>query len=162
MSTRQQTEVAESCELRRATAADRTALIQMYRDFEPKGACLGLPPHKDCEGWLDHLSAYSNFLALADGKVVGHAVLCPEADAAEIAVFVHQAYRGRGLGRRLLRELIQEAQRLGLRRVWGLTEYDNFPMLRLLRAFGFLPWKELGEFCFSLEIEAARTDRLAA
>ncbi len=36
-------------ELRRATPADRGALIEMYRGFEPKGAALGLPPRKEIE-----------------------------------------------------------------------------------------------------------------
>lgn len=148
--------------IRRSGPRDRAALLRMYRDFEPKGACLGLPPHKNWEGWIDGLRSYPNFLAWEGRKVVGHAVLCPQEDSAEIAVFVHQDYRGRGLGRRLLQALIQEGRELGLRRVWGLTEFDNLPMLRLLRGFGFVPCREPVEFCFALELEPALVKPLAA
>lgn len=33
-----------------------------------------------------------NFVALAEARAVGHAVLCPEGNTAEVAVFVHQDY----------------------------------------------------------------------
>jgi GNAT superfamily N-acetyltransferase len=142
--------VAEGVEIRRASEPDRSALLEMYREFEPKGACLGLPPHKNHAAWLEHLGSYVNFLAKAGGKVVGHGVLCPEGYTAEIAIFVHQDFRGRGIGRKLVKELIGEAQRLGVRRVWGLTESDNIPMLRLLRQFGFQPSHDPVPYCWAL------------
>lgn len=146
-----QCQTVRGLELHRATPSDRVALIAMFLSFEPKGAALGLPPRKDIESWLDRLSVYPNFLALVEGRVVGHAVLCLEADSGEVAVFVHQDYRGLGLGVKLLSELLDEARRRGLRHVWGVTDPDNVPMLRLARFLGFLPGKERGEFCLRLE-----------
>jgi|GEM_PF-6271174 len=108
-----------SAEVRRSTLADRQALVEMYLGFEPKGAAFGLPPRKEPETWLDHLTPYPNFVAWVAGRVVEHSVLCPEDDLGEVAVFVHQDYRQRGLGKKLVRELVQEAQRLGLRKIWG-------------------------------------------
>ena len=143
-------EQATSFEVRRATPADRDALVAMYRSFAPKGACLGLPPRRDPERWLDSLSPYPNFLIEATGRVIGHAVLCTDGDSAEIAVFVHQDYRGRGLGKRLLSEAIAEARRLGLARIWGMTELDNVPMLRLAHSLGFVSGKDPREFYLDL------------
>jgi RimJ/RimL family protein N-acetyltransferase len=137
MTVREHTQETQSLELRRATATDRDALIAMYLRFEPKGAYLGLPPRKDPGHWLDQLRSFRNFLVMVDGKVVGHAVLCPEGDSGEVAVFVQQGHRHRGLGRMLLSEIIDEARRLRLRRVWCLTELDNRPMRRLARSLGF-------------------------
>ena len=42
-------EKAGACEVRRATPADRDALVEMYLSFEPKGAALGLPPYRQPE-----------------------------------------------------------------------------------------------------------------
>lgn len=139
-----------SFDVRRATPADRGALVAMYDSFEPKGASLGLPPRKEPQGWLARLAAYPNFVVLAEGRVIGHAVLCPEGDTAEVAVFVHQDYRGRGLGNGLLSTMVNEARRLGLRRVWGITEYDNAPMLRLAYSLGFVPGQDPREFYLDL------------
>ena len=130
------TALGAGLELRRATPEDRELMAEMYLTFEPKGAAQGLPPRHDPERWLAGLSEYPNFLAIVGGRLVGHSVLCTDGDTAEIAVFVHQDFRGRGLGKRLLAEMIHEARRLELRRVWGVTELDNVPMLRLARALG--------------------------
>ena len=142
-------------ELRCAAPADRDALVEFYRCFEPKGASLGLPPHKEPERWLARLATFPNFLVLSKGHVVAHAVLCPEGDAGEVAVFVGQENRGRGLGRCLLSELVAEARLRGLRRVWGLTEFDNIPMRRLAHSQGFVAGADSYEFTLDLEEVAA-------
>jgi GNAT superfamily N-acetyltransferase len=43
-----------------------------------------------------------------------------------------------GIGQRLLHALIGEARKRGLHRIWGITELDNVPMLRLAHAAGFV------------------------
>lgn len=135
-------------QVRQAQASDRPALEAMYAAFEPKAEALGLPPLRaeDTARWLDGLSAFPNFLAREGDRVVGHGAVCADGDSAEVAVFVHQDFRGRGIGRRLLNELIAEARRLGLRRVWGIAAPDNIPMLRLAYSCGFIPGDEMGEF----------------
>jgi RimJ/RimL family protein N-acetyltransferase len=143
-------------DMRRTKPEDREALVDFYRRFEPKGASLGLPPHKEPERWLAMLAPFPNFLISSNGEIVAHAVLCPEGDAGEVAVFVGEEYRGRGLGRCLLSELVDEARRLGLARVWGLTELDNIPMRRLARSLGFHAAEDPYEFTLDLEVAAAR------
>lgn len=145
------TATTSGLELRRRTASDREALVAMYESFEPKGACMGLPPRTDPGRWLDELSAYPNFIAWDGPRIAGHAALCPEGDAGEVAVFVHQDYRSRGLGKRLLLRLIEEARELGLKRVWGMTEWDNVPMLRLARSLGFQSAADPREFYLDLK-----------
>ncbi len=142
------TGVSAQFDVRRATPADRAALKAMYASFEPKADALGLPPLREdaTDRWLDLLSGQPGFLVWSGGHVVGHGVVCPEGEAAEVAVFIHQDYRGRGLGRRLLEELTAEAERLGLRRIWGIAAPDNIPMLHLAYSCGFIPGEEMGEF----------------
>lgn len=155
-------QTASSIQIRRASSADRDALVAMYLSFEPKGAALGLPPRKDPQRWLDDLAVYPNLVVYAEGRVAGHAVLCPEDGSGEVAVFVHQDYRRRGLGRMLLTELIDEARRLGLERVWGMAEFDNFAMLGLARSLGFHPGKNPCEFYLDLRQQAYADSRLSA
>ena len=147
-------------ELHRATPADREPLIEFYLRFEPKGASLGLPPHKEPERWLESLSRYPNFVVRRQGVIVAHAVLCAEGAEGEVAVFVGEVYRGQSLGRCLLSELVAEARRLDLRRVWGLTELDNIPMLRLARSLGFVAGEDPYEF--TRDLKRAAVARLRA
>jgi GNAT superfamily N-acetyltransferase len=125
-------------EVRRGTAEDRIALLRMYETFEPRGGPYGLPPRNAPEKWLKRLAEYPNFVATVDGHLVAHGVLCPEGDSAELAVFVHQDYRNRGLGKAILSQLIEEARHRGLKRVWGMMDPENIPLLRLALANGFI------------------------
>lgn len=136
--------------LRLATPDDRGALIAMYLSFEPKGACQGLPPRKEPQLWLDKLSVFPNFVVVVDGHIIAHAALCDDGKSGEVAVFVHQDFRGRRLGKMLLVALIDEARRKGLKKVWGTTDLDNVPMLRLARSLGFSPGRDPREFFLQL------------
>jgi L-amino acid N-acyltransferase YncA len=145
--------VSQTLVVERATGADRVAMVEMYLSFDPKGLALGLPPRKDPAPWLESLSAFPNFVVKVQGRVVGHGVLCVDKDAAETAVFVHQDWRGHGIGKLLLRELIAEGRRQNLRRVWGMAAPDNFVMLRLADSLGFVPGSDPGIFHLDLQGE---------
>lgn len=133
-----------------AADEDRAGLIEMYLEFEPKGAALGLPPRKDPGAWLEALGVFPNFVVKAGGQIIGHAALCIEGDTGETAIFVHQDWRSHGIGRMLLCELIEEARRRNLRRVWGMASPDNFVMLRLADSLGFVPGGDPGVFHLDL------------
>jgi GNAT superfamily N-acetyltransferase len=137
-------------EIRRAAPGDRDILVAFYTGFEPRPASLGLPPAHDLETWIARLAPQPNFLALVDGRLAGHCILYPEDGTAEVAVFIHQDFRGQGLGRKLLLEAIGEARRRGLDRIWGVCELDNFPMLRLAYALGFVKGEDPYEFHLDL------------
>jgi GNAT superfamily N-acetyltransferase len=141
---------SQTLKVERARPEDQAALVEMYLDFEPKGAALGLPPRKDPGAWLTSLSEFPNFVVKAAGRVIGHAALCIEGDKGETAIFVHQAWRSRGVGRMLLSELIAEGRRHNLRRVWGMAAPDNFVMLRLADSLGFVPGHDPGVFHLDL------------
>ncbi|MCL6481332.1 MAG: GNAT family N-acetyltransferase [Firmicutes bacterium] len=142
---------SERFELRAATAADRPALLAMYTTFEPRPGSSGIPPRYGLEQWLDRVQHFPNLLLWSGDRVVGHGILCPQDDTAEVAVFIHQEYRGRGLGTLLLSELVRQARRMGLRRVWGMTELDNVPMLRLAHSLGFVSADDPRQFYLDLD-----------
>lgn len=73
-----------------------------------------------------------------DGRVEGVGIaryvrVPGEADAAEVALTVIDAYQNLGIGRRLLLRLAREAFLRGFRRLTGLVLRDNAPMLTLLK-----------------------------
>lgn len=144
--------VGQAAQIREVSAADRAEILAMYGKFEPKAASLGLPPRSEADKWIDGLSKFPNFVALVGGKLVGHAVLCHEGDAGEVAVFVLQDFRDRGIGRQLLAALLDRARVLGLRNVWGMTEPDNLPVLRMARSLGFEQDWQKDPYLFSLNL----------
>ncbi|HVR55001.1 MAG TPA: GNAT family N-acetyltransferase [Pseudorhodoferax sp.] len=63
-------------------------------------------------------------------------------DQAEFALAVADDWQGRGLGGRLLRQLVRVARRHGVRRLYGDVLRTNQPMLALARAHGFAPERQ--------------------
>lgn len=58
-------------------------------------------------------------------------------DAAEFAIVVADDMQGKGLGTRLMHELIRSARARGLRQLEGTVLASNHPMLALMLALGF-------------------------
>lgn len=56
---------------------------------------------------------------------------------AEFAIVVPRALAGQGLGKRLMRALMQRAKQMGIERLWGDVLHENAPMLALARSLGF-------------------------
>lgn len=151
-------QLASSSEVRCVTLADSEALVAMYQSFEPRGAALNLPPQKLPQRWLERPAACASFIAALEGRTVGHAVLLAIGDTGEVGVFIHQDFRGRGLGKRLLTEIISAARHMGLRRVWGVTKLDNVPMRRLAFSQGFTLGRVPSEYYLDLLNEGKKTN----
>ena len=79
-----------------------------------------------------------------EGAIVGLGHVFPDASegdvhTAEIAVIVEDAYQGRGIGTRLIRHMLELAERLGFTDVVGTVLAENTGMQRVLDATG-LDW----------------------
>ncbi|WP_319239590.1 GNAT family N-acetyltransferase [uncultured Propionivibrio sp.] len=72
-------------------------------------------------------------------RVIGIAryVACADGETAEFALVVADAWQKRGVGRQLMRALIEEAREKGYRRMVGDVLAMNAKMLRLASALGF-------------------------
>jgi ribosomal protein S18 acetylase RimI-like enzyme len=120
---------------------DLPRLAEMYRTFEPRGAAKGLPPVRDekASRWLGHVSAKASALvALVGERVAGHVILAEgEARDAEMALFVHQDFRNRGLGAALTRAALEYARAQGYSRLWLTVSPDNRAALRVYQKCGF-------------------------
>jgi RimJ/RimL family protein N-acetyltransferase len=132
----------------------------MYLSFEPKAQYQGLPPAQPeqlCE-WLRELqrTATDQFVLAVGERIVGHSVLCPgpRRGEAELAIFLHQKFRGRGLGRQLLLcTLNYGCKQLGLSRVWLSVQGANPHALHLFENVGFRPVGETKPLALELEME---------
>lgn len=116
-------------------------LVEMYIDFEPKRAAQGLPPvgRDRVVAWLRHLQKNGhNLLALRNGEVIGHSMLCPmEHQRAEFAIFLHQDFRNQGIGTGLTEVTLEYARLKGLHNVWLSVEVNNRCAIRVYRKQGF-------------------------
>lgn len=137
----------ETFVVRSYAPSDRAALEAMYADFRPKRAAQGLPPEGDLaqRRWLDSVLEHGIHLVVdVDDELVGHAMLIP-LDAgtddgigtAELANFVHQSVRNRGIGTALNRAALERAREHGYRRVWLSVEPSNRAAIRSYRHAGF-------------------------
>jgi GNAT superfamily N-acetyltransferase len=124
------------------SVSHREILLRMYRSFEPLGLALGLPPGNEDNRvvWIEHalrqeinLGAFSS-----SGDLVGHSFLAiSDVNEAEIAFFVRQEYRRRGIGTELVTALLPWSARRGLHHVWALVGAQDVPAEGLLRRCGF-------------------------
>jgi RimJ/RimL family protein N-acetyltransferase len=120
---------------------DRPGLSAMYHSFEPKRAAQGLPPAHpvQVERWLDTvLSGGIHMVVEVEARIMGHGMLLPfQEDAAELATFLHQSIRDRGIGTALHRRLLAEGREQGIRRAWLSVEPSNRRAIRAYEKVGF-------------------------
>lgn len=121
---------------------DRAALDRMYDVFEPKRGAQGLPPGGAVQRarWLSRVLADGHHLVVeVGGQVLGHGMLLPLNDrsGAELANFVHQSIRDRGIGTALNQALLDLAAAEGMERVWLCVEPSNRRAIRSYEKAGF-------------------------
>lgn len=122
---------------------DESALSALYERLSPQTAyqrfftvMRRLPPN-----WAHILANvdYDRQMAIVatdpEGALIGVARYAYDArtDEAEIAIVVEDGWQGRGLGKRLLGELIGYAASRGIRRLRAYVLADNGRMLKLIR-----------------------------
>jgi L-amino acid N-acyltransferase YncA len=95
------------------------------------------------EHWDEAHLRHSRLVARDGERVVAWAALTPisrrrcYAGVAEVSFYVSAAHRGRGLGKRLLRELVAASERLGIWTLYGSTFPENEASLQVQSACGF-------------------------
>jgi ribosomal protein S18 acetylase RimI-like enzyme len=121
--------------------AEVEALVEMYSAFDPSDRAQGIPPGRESRirDWLDTILAEDclNVIAWDGEQVAGHAVLVPDEDAYELAIFVHQPYQRAGIGTNLIETLLGYGQESGVGRVWLTVERWNRPAVGLYEKVGF-------------------------
>ena len=64
---------------------------------------------------------------------------------AEIAIYIHENYRGKGLGKTLLQEAVTQAPALQIHTLLGFIFAHNLPSIKLFQKFDFQTWAHLPE-----------------
>jgi len=133
--------------IRKAAMEDLAAITEIYNeailktvatfDTEPKTV-------EEQKPWFEsHDSRHPILVAEQDGTIVGWASLskwsdrCAYSDTAELSVYVKEELRGRGIGKKLMREILDQGQKKGLHTVLARIAESNEVSVRLHEAFGF-------------------------
>jgi len=59
---------------------------------------------------------------------------------AEISIYLHENYRGKGIGKKILNKVIEECPKLGIDTLLAFILAHNEPSIRLFSSFGFEKW----------------------
>ena len=134
-------------EIRAAAAPDAEAIAEIYNQavlttvatFDTRPRSLAAQRR-----WLaEHGGPHPVRVAVANGQVIGWASLSPWSDrpaydgTAEVSVYVRDDWRGRGVGRSLLGDLLREGERQRLHTLLARVADGNPASTRLHAAFGF-------------------------
>jgi GNAT superfamily N-acetyltransferase len=147
--------VAKQVSVSTAKPEDLPLLEQMYDTFSPLGATMGLPPSdpERRKDWLKTLLGGINLIAMCEDQPAGHLALMLGGRSAEMAIFVHQAFRRRGVATALANEAVRVCRQKGLHALWVLISSDNNAARRGLLNYGFhTAWESLGEVRMDLSL----------
>lgn len=139
-------------DIRVAAENDIAAITDIYNQAVAlKSATADISPVSEDSrrAWLSEHDAdtYPVFVADRRGAVVGYASLSPYRPGrmalrhtAEISYYVHEDFRGVGVGSRLIEHAIGQCPRLGLKTLFAILLDINSDSIRLLERFGFCEW----------------------
>ena len=132
---------------RQATISDLLGITEIYNDAVLKlVATFDTEPKtlEEQKTWFDrHNATYPIMVAEQDGIVVGWASISrwseklAYAGTGEASVYVREGYRGRGIGRKILTEVLDKAEKGGLHTVISRIVQDNDVSIRLHEELGF-------------------------
>ncbi|HZR06277.1 MAG TPA: GNAT family N-acetyltransferase [Candidatus Udaeobacter sp.] len=137
--------------IRDAVEADLPVIVEIYNVTVPTRMVTAElePTTVDARlAWFREHSPqqYPFWVAESEGRVIGwldFKKFQPRAayrGTAEISVYVHEEFRRRGVGHRLLEQAIARAPSLGFIALVGLIFGHNEPSLKLFRRLGFERW----------------------
>src|SRR5207237_10542060 len=111
-------------------------------DFQPERAAQGLPPAQESRlrAWLDRTLVMGHHLVVfVQNQLVGHIMLIPmkQPGSVELANFLHQSVRNRGIGTALNHVAVELAHDLGYTRVWLSVEPSNRAAVKSYKKAGF-------------------------
>jgi RimJ/RimL family protein N-acetyltransferase len=134
--------VVEKTTIRNLREEDFSALFEMYISFQPKSYMLGLPPTVEpvCAKWLGTLLLEKlNLIAVFGEHIIGHSSLVdvPRSDVCELIIFVHQDFRGQGVGTALLKETCRRSFNLCKNRIWLMVSCSNTAAIAVYYKCGF-------------------------
>jgi len=150
----QPTTAATEIKIRDAIEADLSAIVEIHNAAIASGistAQLEPVTVEDRRKWFRaHSPAqYPIWVAELDGAILGWLSFreflprCAYRGTVEVSVYVHETFRRRGIGRRLLQQAIARGPQLEMHSLIGLIFSQNKPSIALFRVTGFERWGQL-------------------
>ncbi len=128
----------EGVEIRRFDCGDEVALFRVHftaihdiasRDYSPEQIEAWAPTDTDMVMWADRMHTLRPFVAELDGEIVGYADLQPHGLIDHF--YVSGRHPRRGIGKRLMVRIHEEAQALGLMRLTSHVSRTAEPLFTL-------------------------------
>ena len=161
--------------IRIAADGDVAAITEIYNQAIELGnatAHTSAVSEAERRAWLaDHSPAkHPVFVAETEEAVAGYVYLSPyrpgrEAleHTKEISYFVHEDFRGQGIGSALIEHAIDQCPALGVRHLFAILLDNNPASIALLKKFGFEQWghmprvadfdgEEVGHYYYGLRL----------
>ena len=97
----------------------------------------------DWDAWDTRHLAACRLVARVDGEIAGWAALspvssrCVHSGVAEVSLYVGSGFRGRGVGKSLMAELVHASERAGIWTLQGGAFPENAASIALQKACGF-------------------------
>ena len=129
--------------IRPMTDADWQAVRAIYEEGLATGQASFETQAPTWEWWNAAHHHHSRFVACDDGEVIGWVAMAPVsaracyAGVAEVSIYVAGRYRGSGVGKRLLQEVIASSEQNGIWTLHASTFPENTGSLKLQEACGF-------------------------
>jgi len=139
-------------QIRLATVEDVPAITEIYNQaIALKSATADISPvSEDSQRtWLAEHSAdkYPVFVAEDQGAVMGYSSLSPYRPGrmalrytAEISYYIHEDFRGLGVGSRLIERAIELCPRLKIKTLFAILLDINSESIHILEKIGFQKW----------------------
>ena len=113
--------------------------VSVARDYHAELIERWAPENQDMDAWAERLAEKNPFVAVVEGQIVGMAEI--EGDGFIDYFYVHPDWQRRGIGKALLTRLEEEAEKLGVKRMYAdasVTAKEFF----LARGFRIVEAKE--------------------
>ncbi len=130
-------------EIRTFQQADFPAVMDIYRQGIATGMATFETEVKQWEQWDESVHAECRLVAIDGESVVGWAALMPVSarnvyrGVAEETIYVANTSRGHGVGKRLMRALIESSEAAGFWTLQGVIFEQNTASIRLHERHGF-------------------------
>jgi len=164
--------------IRLANAGDAPEIAAIYRPFCEESAVsfeAEAPDAAEIASRIDRINRRYHWLVdVEGGKVAGYAYASPHREraayrwAVEVTVYVHEGFRGRGIGRALYSELFARLREQGLFKAYAgilvpnpgsqaFHESMGFTLVGIFRGIGYKlgAWRDVGWWELALQPEVA-------
>lgn len=141
------TDIIRMLEIRPATKRDLSTITEIYNDAVLNTtATFHIKPksNSEQEEWFErHTGKYTVIVAILDDVVVGWASLSPWSDrcaysnTADVTVYIKDGFRGRGIGRRLVGQLLEKGNENGFHTAIAKICSENQASFNLFKKLGF-------------------------